>query len=46
MEKDLRGQRLELRQRVLAETQARDLAGRMVRKTNEPWQGFVDVYTV
>jgi hypothetical protein len=46
MEMNLRGQRLELRQRTLAESQARDLAEKMQRKTNDPWRGFVDVYTV
>jgi|688.fasta_scaffold1671716_1 hypothetical protein len=45
MEMNLRGQRLELRQRTLAESQARDLAEKMQRKTNDPWRGFVDVYT-
>lgn len=45
MEKDLTGRRLELRQRALAETQARSLAEKMERKTAEPWRGFVDVYT-
>jgi hypothetical protein len=45
MEKDLTGGRLELRQRVLAETQSRMLAEKMERKTAEPWRGFVDVYT-
>ena len=45
MEMDLRGRRLELRQRSLAESQARDLAERMTRKTADPWRGFVDVYT-
>ena len=44
MEMNLRGQRLELRQRTLAESQARDLAERMTRKTADPWRGFVDVY--
>lgn len=45
MEKDLTGARLELRQRVLAEMQARMLAEKMTRKTADPWRGFVDVYT-
>ena len=45
MEMNLRGQRLELRQRTLAESQAAALAEKMQRKTNDPWRGFVDVYT-
>ena len=45
MEKDLTGQRLELRQRALAETISQQLAEKMTRKTAEPWQGFVEVYT-
>ena len=45
MEKDLSGHRLELRQRSLAELQARILAEKMTRKTSEPWTGFVDAYT-
>lgn len=45
MEKNLTGARLELRQRALAETQARVLAEKMTRKTADPWQGFVSVYT-
>lgn len=45
MEKNLTGSRLELRQRALAETQARVLAEKMTRKTTDPWRGFVDVYT-
>jgi hypothetical protein len=44
MEKDLSGQRIELRQRALADTLARGLAERMTRKTADPWQAFVDTY--
>lgn len=44
MEKDLTGQRLELRQRALAETLSNQLASKMERKTADPWQGFVDIY--
>ncbi len=42
---DLTGARLELRQRTLAEDQSRQLAEKMTRRTGEPWQGFVEVYT-
>lgn len=42
---DLTGTRLELRQRALAEDQARQLADKMTRRTGEPWTGFVEVYT-
>ena len=45
MEKGLTGARLELRQRALAQAQAAALAEKMTRRTGEPWQGFVDVYT-
>ena len=45
MERDLTGRRLELRQRALAETVSNQLADKMMRKTAEPWQGFVEVYT-
>ena len=45
MEKDLTGRRLELRQRVLAQTQAQSLAEKMQRKTAVEWRGFVDIYT-
>jgi hypothetical protein len=42
---DLTGARLELRQRVLAEDQADQLAAKMTRSTGETWQGFVEVYS-
>ena len=42
---DLTGARLELRQRVLAEDLADQLAAKMTRSTGETWQGFVEVYT-
>ena len=42
---DLTGGRLELRQRVLAETLADQLADKMTRSTGQVWQGFVEVYT-
>ena len=42
---DLTGARLELRQRVLAETLADQLADKMTRSTGQVWQGFVEVYT-
>ena len=42
---DLTGARLELRQRVLAEDLANQLAAKMSRSTGETWQGFVEVYT-
>lgn len=42
---DLTGARIELRQRTLAEDQARQLADKMTRKTGETWTGFVEVYT-
>ena len=45
MEQDLTGARFELRQRVLAEDQANQLAAKMTRNTGENWQGFVEVYT-
>jgi hypothetical protein len=45
MEQDLTGARFELRQRVLAEDQADQLAAKMTRNTGESWQGFVEVYT-
>ena len=45
MEQDLTGARFELRQRVLAEDQANQLAAKMTRNTGETWQGFVEVYT-
>ena len=45
MEQDLTGARFELRQRVLAEDQADQLAAKMTRNTGETWQGFVEVYT-
>ena len=42
---DLTGARLELRQRVLAEDLADQLAAKMTRKTGQTWKGFVEVYT-
>ena len=42
---DLTGARLELRQRVLAEQLADQLADKMTRNTGESWTGFVEVYT-
>jgi hypothetical protein len=42
---DLTGARLELRQRVLAEDLADQLAAKMTRSTGETWTGFVEVYT-
>ena len=45
MDQDLTGARLELRQRVLAEDLADQLAAKMTRNTGENWQGFVEVYT-
>ena len=42
---DLTGTRLELRQRVLAEDLANQLAAKMTRSTGETWAGFVEVYT-
>jgi hypothetical protein len=42
---DLTGARLELRQRVLAEDLADQLADKMTRKTGQTWKGFVEVYT-
>ena len=42
---DLTGGRLELRQRVLAENLANQLAEKMTRNTGETWQGFVEVYS-
>ena len=42
---DLSGSRFELRQRSVAETQARQLAEQMTIRTGEPWQGFVEVFT-
>ena len=42
---DLTGARLELRQRVLAEDLADQLAAKMSRTTGDTWQGFVEVYT-
>jgi len=46
MDQDLTGIRLELRQRVLAENQADQLAAKMTRSTGDTWRGFVEVYTV
>ena len=42
---DLTGARLELRQRVLAEDLADQLAAKMSRSTGDTWQGFVEAYT-
>jgi hypothetical protein len=42
---DLTGARYELRQRPLAEDQARQLAEKMSRRTGQTWVGFVEVYT-
>jgi hypothetical protein len=44
MDQDLTGVRLELRQRVLAEDQANQLAAKMSRSTGAVWRGFVEVY--
>ena len=41
---DLTGARLELRQRVLAEELAGQLAAKMTRNTGENWTGFVEEY--
>jgi len=43
--KDLAGQRLELRQRTVANLEAQLLAEQMTRRKGEPWQGFVEVFT-
>jgi hypothetical protein len=45
MDQDLSGVRLELRQRVLAEHLAEQLAQKMTRNTGAVWQGFVEEYT-
>ena len=45
MDVDLTGARLELRQRVLAEALADQLAAKMTRSTGAVWRGFVEVYT-
>lgn len=42
---DLTGNRFELRQRALAEDSARQLAERMTSRTNQTWQGYVQLYT-
>jgi hypothetical protein len=42
--KDLSGQRLELRQRSVAELEARLLAEKMARRTGTVWQGFVETF--
>ena len=42
---DLTGARLELRQRVLAEDLADQLAAKMTRTTGQTWRGFVETYT-
>jgi len=42
---DLGGDRLELRQRSLAEQMAGQLADKMTRNTGAAWQGFVEVFT-
>lgn len=43
--KDQSGQRLALRQRGVAELEARLLAEQMSRRKGEPWQGFVETFT-
>lgn len=42
---DLGDNRLELRQRGLAEQMANQLADRMTSNTGFVWQGFVEVFT-
>lgn len=44
--KDLSGARLALRQRSVAELESKILAEKMTTRTGEPWQGFVEVYSV
>ena len=45
MSRDLSGGRYELRQRSVANLEARLLAEQMTRRKGEPWQGFVEVFT-
>jgi hypothetical protein len=42
---DLTGGRFTLKQRVLAEDSARQLADKMSARTGDTWQGFVESYT-
>jgi hypothetical protein len=42
---DLTGGRFTLKQRVLAEDSARQLAAKMTARTGDTWQGFVEAYT-
>jgi hypothetical protein len=42
---DLTGGRFTLKQRVLAEDSARQLADKMSARTGDLWQGFVESYT-
>jgi hypothetical protein len=42
---DLTGARFTLKQRVLAEDSATQLAVKMTARTGDVWQGFVEVYT-
>lgn len=42
---DLTGNRFTLQQRQLAESAAEQLADKMSSRTDEPWVGFVEVYT-
>ncbi len=43
---DLSGNRFELRQRSVATLESQILAEKMTRRTGDPWQGFVEVYSV
>jgi hypothetical protein len=42
---DLTGGRFTLKQRVLAEDSARQLAAKMSARTGDTWLGFVESYT-
>jgi hypothetical protein len=42
---DLTGGRFTLKQRVLAEDAARQLADKMSARTGDAWLGFVEAYT-
>ena len=42
---DLTGGRFTLKQRVLAEDSARQLADKMTARTGDTWVGFVEAYT-
>jgi hypothetical protein len=42
---DLTGGRFTLKQRVLAEDSARQLADKMSARTGDLWRGFVESYT-